>query len=129
MAPSQAPLGLTADPLQLGLTGGAAFLYGALGAFGSLLVVHVLPWARSLMHGTELHLTFTRVLGAILVFVAQPAVGGAVAFAIGGATAPRHAVAYGFGWQGLVGGLLQGSRAADYLQRSGSAPEATEGQG
>jgi uncharacterized membrane protein YbjE (DUF340 family) len=33
--------------------------------------------------------------------------GGIVAYVIGDATLPRHAIAYGLGWQGLVGGLLK----------------------
>jgi uncharacterized membrane protein YbjE (DUF340 family) len=63
------------------------------------------------MNGADLHISWTRVTGFAVVIVGYLAAGGLVAFLVGDATAARHAVAYGMGWQGLVGGFLQGARA------------------
>jgi hypothetical protein len=63
------------------------------------------------MRGAELHLGWTRVLGFVVLFGGSMALGGLVAYLVGDATAPRHAIAYGVGWQGLLGGFLQGQRA------------------
>jgi hypothetical protein len=63
------------------------------------------------MNGAELHLSGTRVLGFLVVLVGYLAAGGLVAYLVGDATAARHAIAYGLGWQGLIGGFLQGKRA------------------
>jgi hypothetical protein len=49
------------------------------------------------------------------------AAGGLVAFLVGDATAARHAVAYGMGWQGLVGGFLQGKRADEAEEEAAQA--------
>jgi uncharacterized membrane protein YbjE (DUF340 family) len=91
----------------LGLTGSETFLYGALGASGSLVVVQAIPWGLRLMRGADFHFSPTRLLGAIIVIVGYLVMGGLVATAVGGADAPRHAIAYGLGWQGLIGGFLQ----------------------
>jgi hypothetical protein len=65
------------------------------------------------MHGAELHVSVTRVLGFLVVVAGTLALGGLVAYLIGDATAPRHAVFYGIGWQGLLGGFIQGKRAEE----------------
>lgn len=59
------------------------------------------------MNGADLHLTFPRLLGIAVVIVGYLVAGGVVAYVIGDATAARHAIAYGLGWQGLIGGLLK----------------------
>lgn len=41
------------------------------------------------------------------------AAGGVVAYVVGDARSARHAIAYGLGWQGLIGGYLQGRVATD----------------
>ena len=74
-------------------------------------MVQVLPWGLALTRGADLHITPSRVLGAILVVVAFLCIGGLVAVLLGDATRPRQAIAYGLGWQGLIGGFLQGRRA------------------
>ncbi len=48
----------------------------------ALLVVQVLPWAQALA-------------------------GGGIAVLVGDATHPKQAIAYGLGWQGLIGGFLK----------------------
>lgn len=63
------------------------------------------------MRGGELAITPTRLLGVLIVFLGTMALGGFVAYLIGGATSPRHALFYGLGWQGLIGGAIQGGRA------------------
>jgi uncharacterized membrane protein YbjE (DUF340 family) len=78
---------------------------------GSLVVVQVLPWGLRLMRGAELQISVLRVAGLIVVIVGYMAAGGLVAYLVGDAIVARHAVAYGMGWQGLIGGFLQGQRA------------------
>jgi hypothetical protein len=84
-----------------------------LGALGSLLFVQALPWGLGLMHGADLHLSWTRLLGCVIVVAGSMALGGLVAWLVGDATAARQAVAYGVSWQALLGGFLQGKRADD----------------
>ena len=99
--------------MSAGLSGGATFGYGALGALISLVVVQALPWGFALMRGADFSVSSRRVLGALIVIVGYMVAGGAVAYLVGSATVPRHAIAYGLGWQGLIGGFLQGRRADD----------------
>jgi hypothetical protein len=86
------------------------FEYGALGALGSLLFAQALPWGLALLHGAELHITPTRIVGLVVVIAGTMALGGLVAYLIGDATA-REAVLYGLGWQGAIGGFIQGTRS------------------
>jgi hypothetical protein len=86
-----------------------------LGALGSLLFVQVLPWGFGLMHGAQLTITFSRVLGFMIVLFSFMALGGLVACLVGDATDARHALFYGLGWQGLIGGFIQGKRAEQAL--------------
>ncbi len=73
----------------------------------SLVIVQLLPWGLRLTDGADLNLTAPRVFGAVIVVACYLIAGGTVACVIGDATAARHAIAYGLGWQGLVGGLLK----------------------
>jgi len=63
------------------------------------------------MRGADVHLTLKRALGALIVIGGYMVAGGVVAYLVGGATEARHAIAYGLGWQGVIGGYLQGRRA------------------
>ena len=65
------------------------------------------------MRGADFHLTPGHLLGTLIVIAGYALAGGVVAFLVGSATLPRHALAYGLGWQGLIGGYLQGRAAAD----------------
>jgi hypothetical protein len=95
----------------VGLTQSATFWYGALGALIALLVVSVLPWAFSLVKGqTQLTVTPARVIGALLIISIFLAGGGVVAILFGDAQEAKHAVFYGLGWQGTLGGAIQGTR-------------------
>ncbi len=76
-------------------------------------MVQILPWGLRLMNGADLHISVGRIVGFVVVLAAYLALGGLVAYLVGDATAPRHAIAYGLGWQGLIGGFLQGKRADD----------------
>jgi hypothetical protein len=73
----------------------------------ALLVVQVLPWAQALAGGADLHLTFPRLLGALLIVLVFIVAGGGIAVLVGDATHPKQAIAYGLGWQGLIGGFLK----------------------
>jgi hypothetical protein len=72
------------------------------------LVVQVLPFGLALAGGAEVTVTLARVLGCVLVLVVFIAAGGVVAILVGDAVKPKQAIAYGLGWQGLIGGFLQG---------------------
>jgi uncharacterized membrane protein YbjE (DUF340 family) len=65
------------------------------------------------LDGADLHVSFTHIAGFLVVLVGYLVAGGLVAYLIGDATAPRHAIAYGLGWHGLVGGLLKVEPSAD----------------
>lgn len=65
------------------------------------------------MNGADLHISGTRIAGFLVVVAGYMAAGGLVAYLVGDAVVARHAVAYGMGWQGLIGGFLQGKRADD----------------
>jgi uncharacterized membrane protein YbjE (DUF340 family) len=64
------------------------------------------------MHGADLHINPRRIFGAVLVLGGFIAAGGTVAVLVGGATSPKHAIAYGLGWQSIIGGLLKGEYTA-----------------
>jgi hypothetical protein len=57
-------------------------------------------------------LTLPRIVGALLVLAVFVAAGGVVAVVVGDAVQPKHAIAYGLGWQGFIGGLLRARSAA-----------------
>jgi membrane associated rhomboid family serine protease len=94
------------------LSGAETFAYGALGSFAALLVVHALPWGISLSQGAEVHITPVRVFGVFLIVAVFIVAGGVFAMALGDADQPKQAIAYGLGWQGSIGGLIQGVRAS-----------------
>jgi len=85
------------------------FAYGALGGFVALVAVQVLPAALKLAGGADLSLTVPKVLGLVLVFAIFSGLGGFVAFLVGDATQAKQAVFYGLGWQGTLGGFIQGA--------------------
>jgi hypothetical protein len=60
-----------------------------------------------LARGAELYVTPKRVLGIAVVFVAFATGGAFAAYLVGGATKPKHAIAYGLSWQSILGGFLQ----------------------
>lgn len=82
-------------------------MYGALGAVCALFLAQVLPWGFNLVRGREFRPTWPGSLGALIVLVGFILGGGVIALMVGGATTPKHAVAYGLAWQSLFGGLLQ----------------------
>lgn len=71
----------------------------------------MLPWAYGLLNGAELTISFSRCVGLVVVVAGTMALGGFVAYLVGGATSAHQAVAYGLGWQGTLGGVIQGARA------------------
>jgi hypothetical protein len=87
--------------------------YGALGALASLVIVQAIPWGFRLLKGADVHISVPRVLGLIVVVGGYMVAGAVVAYLVGQATLPRHAIAYGLGWQGLIGGFLNAQRATD----------------
>jgi hypothetical protein len=70
-------------------------------------VAQVLPWGLALAKGRAFSPTWPRSFGAVVVLVGFILGGGVVALMVGGATTPKHAIAYGLAWQSLFGGLLQ----------------------
>jgi len=90
-----------------GLSVGATIAYGAIGAIVAFILVQVLPWGQALLRGQQFSPTWPKTLGAVVVLVGFIVGGGFVALVVGGATEPRHAIAYGLAWQSIIGGLLQ----------------------
>lgn len=72
-------------------------------------MVQVLPFGLALLQGAVFKVTLLRVIGFLLVLTVFIAAGGVVAILVGDATEPKQAIAYGLGWQGLIGGFLQGT--------------------
>jgi hypothetical protein len=93
------------------LSDAETFAWGSVGSVVALLVVQVLPWAISLAQGADFHFTFPRLVGALLVLAIFIIAGGVVAMLVGDANEAKQAIAYGLGWQGLIGGFIQGTRA------------------
>jgi len=58
------------------------------------------------------------VVAAVLVVAIFAGCGGVVATLIGGATEEKHALAYGLGWQGFLGGYLGSPYRALYVEQS-----------
>lgn len=54
-----------------------------------------------------MRLTPARGVGALIVVGGFILGGGVVALVVGGATTPKHAIAYGLAWQSILGGVLQ----------------------
>lgn len=94
------------------LSDAATFGWGAVGAVVALLVVQVLPWAIALAQGGRLPspVTAWRVFGVIVVLVIFALAGGLVALLFSDeTTGAKEAIAFGLGWQGLLGGVIQGT--------------------
>ena len=85
-----------------------------------MLVVHVLPWAFAVAGGADVHVTLGRVLGALAIVAIFVVAGGVVAILLGDATKAKQAIAYGLGWQGTIGGLIQGTRT---IGNGGDSPD------
>ena len=85
------------------------FLWGVTGAFMALVAVQGLPLAEALLRG-ELAWRPTpgRLLGLTGFVAFFLGLGGAVALLLGDATEPKHAIAYGLGWQAILGGYIKG---------------------
>jgi hypothetical protein len=93
-------------------------LFGAIGAVVALLAVQGLPIVEGMARGwTEPELSPVRVIGAVLVVAIFAGCGGVVATLIGGATEEKHALAYGLGWQGFLGGYLGSPYRAAHLEQ------------
>jgi hypothetical protein len=92
---------------------GATFAFGAFGAVVVLLVVRLLPVATELARGAPApNVTGPRVLGSVLLFAIFAVGGGVAAVLVGEAIEPKHAIAYGLGWQGILGGVIQEARSS-----------------
>lgn len=94
------------------MTGAEIFLYGALGATLGAFIVQLLPIGYALAAGkADIVLSWSRVIGALIIVIGLVTVGGLAALGLGSATAatptePLEAIAYGLGWQSTIGGLL-----------------------
>ena len=95
------------------LTDAAVFAYGAAGAAFGAVVVQTLPVGVALKRGeAQLAIKPGAVIGALLIVLCFAGLGGVVALGVSGAGSPTkaktasEAIAYGLGFQGLVGGLL-----------------------
>lgn len=100
------------------MTGAEIFIYGACGAMAGAFIVQLLPIGYALASGkTDVVFSWGRVLGALIIVAGLVIVGGLAALGLGSATGepptePLEAIAYGFGWQSTIGGLLNAKSAA-----------------
>ncbi len=74
--------------------------------------MQVLPWGLALARGAHLELSLHQAIGAAVVLAVFIVAGGVVAILVGDAIRPKQAIAYGLGWQGLIGGFLRGTTPA-----------------
>lgn len=71
----------------------------------------MLPLALALRSGANVDPTFKKVAGSLMTLVIFLVLGGVAALIVGDAVHPKQAIAYGLGWQGTIGGFVQGQRA------------------
>jgi len=86
------------------------------------VIVEVLPWSIALSKGAELKISKSRVFGGALVVIGFATRGAIIAYLMGDATVARRAIAYGAAWEGLAGGILQGTVIAGTHPKPGGAP-------
>jgi len=67
---------------------------------------------------TKPKITRFRVIGAVLCMIIFAIGGGVVATLIGDATEEKHALAYGLGWQGFIGGYLGSPYRAVHVEQA-----------
>lgn len=76
----------------------------------ALLAVQGLPLAGALARGElEWQPSVGRILGVVGFVTAFVSLGGAAALVVGDAAEAKHAIAYGLGWQGILGGYITGT--------------------
>lgn len=87
----------------------SAFLWGALGAIVSFLVVFVLPIAVQIAKGTKVAaITPARLIAALVVVVIFIAAGGLLTIAFANAKQTKDALMFGLGMESILGGSLKG---------------------
>lgn len=83
------------------------FIWGSIGGLIAYLFVFLLPWAMALWRSSAtLQFSGSRFFLALLIAVVFVGLGGAAAFLIGDAPQPKHAMAYGMGFEGILGGVI-----------------------
>ena len=94
----------------LELSDWTAFKWGVVGALMALLAVQGLPIAAKLArHELDWEPNLSGTLGVLAFTSFFLGLGGGVAVLVGEATDPKHAVFYGLGWQGILGGYIKGT--------------------
>ena len=86
------------------------FAWGSLGGLIAYITVFVMPELRSMIETGVGGMNKVQLIGFILLLVLYPLLGGGMALLIGGATEPKHAVAYGAFWEATFKGIGEGSR-------------------
>ena len=99
----------------MGTTGGAelsigiTFLWGCVGGFVAFALIFALPEARRAYASRRYRFTWARLAVALVMVTLYVGLGGAAAVMVGGAIEPKHAIAYGLGFEGILGGFLKGA--------------------
>jgi len=100
-----------ADAAQaLQLSDWTSFKWGVVGALMALIAVQGLPIAGKLArHELDWEPSWSGGAGVVAFTAFFLALGGGVAVLVGEATEAKHAVFYGLGWQGILGGYIKGA--------------------
>lgn len=90
------------------LTALQTFLWGCVGGGAAYLLVFALPELRKLWNVGPPFPTAGRIVVAILLATVYVMLGGVAAVIVGDAVEVKHAIAYGLGFEALLGGVLRG---------------------
>ena len=85
------------------------FLFGALGGGIAYVVVFVLPELRQWIEKGTVRRSRPQFYAALALLAVYLVMAGLFAIFIGGATEPRHAIAYGLAWEAGFKGLTTGA--------------------
>lgn len=86
------------------------FVWGSFGGLVAYLLVFVMPELRSMLQTGVGGVNRVQLVAFVLLLVLYPLLGGGLALLVGGATEPKHAIAYGAAWESALKGLSEGTR-------------------
>lgn len=95
--------------MDTNLSGTATVLYGCLGGFVAYIAVFAIPELRDAWEKKDFNFSLKGAIVISLLALLQMAIGGFVAGFLGDATIPKHAIAYGLGAEGIIGGYVKGA--------------------
>ena len=91
-----------------GMTNWETFLWGCAGGGAAYLLVFAMPELRRLWNTGAPMPPISRVVVALMLAAVFITLGGVAAVIVGDAKEAKHAIAYGLGFEALLGGVLRG---------------------